>query len=393
METDEESEIFEDLLDEMYQLCSTAKSNIIETFIQKRAKPDSSTFVGKGKVDEIKASVEEHKPDLVIFLNNLRPSQQRNLAEMLKVKIVDRQALILDIFAQRARSREGKMQVELALLNYLLPRLAGLGTVLSRLGGGIGTRGPGETMLETDRRHVLRRIHTLEKELNKVRSHRDLLRQSRHNKGFLNIAIVGYTNAGKSTLLNNLTRRKAHVEDKLFATLDPTVGKFRTEAGIDILMVDTVGFIRYLPHQLAVAFRATLEEVEESDIVIHVIDISHELWQEHKEITEQTLEELACDNKPTVIILNKIDLVSPDIIEDVLAIIPEGIPVSAEKREGFDAVSARIDAICSEYFPDFVRRFRKKHTNYHETDYTQTSVEETIYDTDDRHASDNPDEE
>lgn len=377
----------------MYQLCSTAKSRIIETFVQKRAKPDSSTFVGKGKVDEIKAAVDEHKPDLVIFLNNLRPSQQRNLGEALKVKVVDRQALILDIFAQRARSREGKMQVELALLNYLLPRLAGLGTVLSRLGGGIGTRGPGETMLETDRRHVLRRIHTLEKELNKVRSHRDLLRQSRHNKGFLNVAIVGYTNAGKSTLLNNLTKRKALVEDKLFATLDPTVGKFRTDAGIDILMVDTVGFIRYLPHQLAVAFRATLEEVEESDIVIHVIDISHELWQEHREITEQTLEELACDNKPTIIALNKIDLVSQSQIDDVLEVVPDGIPVSAENKDGFDAISDRIDKICDEYFPDFVRRFRKKHNYYNSGQYNYQQQDEAVFDTEKREPTGDQDEE
>jgi GTP-binding protein HflX len=375
----------------MYQLCTTAKSQIIETFIQKRDKPDSSTFIGKGKLEEIRLVVEELKPDLVIFLNNLRPSQQRNISEALKVKVVDRQALILDIFAQRARSREGKMQVELALLNYLLPRLAGLGTVLSRLGGGIGTRGPGETMLETDRRHVLRRIHTLEKDLNKVRSHRDLLRQSRHNKGFLNIAIVGYTNAGKSTLLNNLTNRKALVEDKLFATLDPTVGKFRTEAGIDILLVDTVGFIRHLPHQLAVAFRATLEEVEDSDIIIQVIDISHELWQDHKVITEQTLEELACDNKPTLIVFNKIDLVSHEDLEAVMEIIPDALPVCAESKQGFDAVSTRIDQICEEYFPDFIRRFKKNYNNY-EQPPEKTKNGEYIYDTDEQGLSGNTDE-
>jgi len=347
------------MLQEMTQLCYSANSTIIETFIQKRERPDPGTLIGSGKVEEIRRAIESQKPDVVIFMNNLRPGQQRNLSEQLQSKVIDRQGLILDIFAQRARTREGKMQVELALLNYLLPRLAGLGPVLSRLGGGIGTRGPGETMLETDRRHVMRRIVTLKRDLKKLQAHRELLRESRHNKGFLMAALVGYTNAGKSTILNNLTKREANVEDKLFATLDPTVGKLYIGAGIEILLVDTVGFIRHLPHQLAAAFRATLEEIEQADIVILVLDISHDSWLEHKDVVEKVLEDMACDNKPTVILLNKTDMISSSILQRIIDTIPEGIPVSALNGDGLDRINEELSKILEKYFFNFIRRFRK----------------------------------
>lgn len=360
METLENSRHFDDTLEEMNQLCYSANSRIISTFTQKKERPNPSTFVGKGKLDEISQAVSEENPDLVIFMNDLRPGQQRNLSEALKVKVIDRQGLILDIFAQRARTREGKMQVELALLNYLLPRLAGLGPVLSRLGGGIGTRGPGETMLETDRRHVDRRIETLRKNLEKVRSHRELLRESRHNKGYLMVALVGYTNAGKSTILNRLARRDVKVEDKLFATLDPTVGKFFLGSGLEVLLVDTVGFIRNLPHQLAAAFRATLEEVQDADIIINVLDVADSHWYEHKEVTEQVLEEMGCDNKPTLMVFNKVDLLDNSQLIRIQEILPNGIPISALEKEGFEELADILRSTAEKFYPRFVKRFNRE---------------------------------
>lgn len=362
METDKNSNGFEDLLQEMRLLCYSANSQIMETFCQRKSSPDPATYIGSGKVKEIADAVVEEKPDLVIFMNDLKPTQQRNLSEKLKTKVVDRQGLILDIFAQRAKTKEGKMQVELALLNYLLPRLAGLGPVLSRLGGGIGTRGPGETMLETDRRHVMRRIETLRKDLNKVRSHRELLRTGRYNKGYLLAALAGYTNAGKSTLLNELAKREVAVEDKLFATLDPTVGKYYLGEGIEILLADTVGFIQNLPHQLTAAFKATLEEVQDADIILIVLDISHPLWKEQLKVTEKVLEEMACDNKPAIILLNKSDLVSESRLKEIQEEVPEGILVSALNKTGFDHISKSMINTVTKFFPNFAERFRRNDT-------------------------------
>ncbi len=360
VELPDSTDLFQEMFQEMIQLCYSANSNIINTFIQKRKSPDPSTMVGSGKVEELREIVVDEKIDLVIFMNNLRPSQQTNLSEALKVRVIDRQALILDIFAQRARTREGKMQVELALLNYLLPRLKGLGPVLSKLGGGIGTRGPGETMLETDRRHVKRRIHSLKKDLDKHRAHREVIRKSRHNKGFLMASIVGYTNAGKSTILNNMANQSVDVGDKLFATLDPTSGKLYLGEGVEIVVVDTVGFIRHLPHQLAAAFKATLEEVREADIIIRVLDVSHHRWSEHNEVTEQVLEEMACDNKPTLLLLNKTDLLSDKHISEIRESLPDGIPISALKRNGLDRMANELLSVSKEYYPDFIKRFRKE---------------------------------
>ncbi len=373
LQTKENYEEFEDFVHEMKQLAYSAGAEILETFIQSKSYPDTATFIGKGKVDEIKEYVEnEEKPDVVIVLNDLKPSQEKNLSTALGVRVIDRQALILDIFAQRARTREGKMQVELALLKYLLPRLAGLGKILSRLGGGIGTRGPGETMLETDKRHVRKRIETLTRDLQKVRSHRGLLRESRYNKGFLTAALVGYTNSGKSTILNLLTNQKVDVQDKLFATLDPTVGKFYIGMGIELLLVDTVGFIRHLPHQLAAAFRATLEEVEEADIIIQVVDISHENWKEHLEVTETVLEEMGCDSKPTILVFNKKDMLSSLELETLHREYSRGIFVSAKENDGFEKVKEKLQKTTREFFPKFVERFRKMDDSYWMREYSTT---------------------
>lgn len=355
------SAILQDMLEELAQLVYSAGSEVLETVIQKRSQYDPATLIGSGKIGELFEIIQETRPDLVIFLNDLKPGQEKNLNKSLNIKVIDRQALILDIFAQRARTKEGKMQVELALLNYLLPRLAGLGTVLSRLGGGIGTRGPGETMLETDRRHVRRRIQTLSRDLAKLREHRELLREGRHNKGFLTTSLVGYTNSGKSTILNLLTGSKVDVQDKLFATLDPTVGKFYLGNGLELLLVDTVGFIRHLPHQLAAAFRATLEEVQEADMILHVIDASSSNWVEQMQVTEQVLEELACDNKPTLKIFNKMDLVHPSAGLELSLANPGCIPVSAINNAGFEKVREALVTLAAESFPDFVERFARRH--------------------------------
>ncbi|MFH0803153.1 MAG: GTPase HflX [bacterium] len=326
----------EEFLDELRLLAETAGAEVLDRLVQKGKRPEAASLIGAGKVEELAELCARHQANLVIFLNDLRPMQERNLTEKLNLKVIDRQALILDIFAQRARTREGKLQVELAQLNYLLPRLTGYGIILSRLGGGIGTRGPGETKLETDRRHIHRKISTLKRELEHVRSHRELLRKSRHNKGFFSAALVGYTNAGKSTLFNALTRSSVFVEDKLFATLDPTVKKVNLPTGELLLLVDTVGVIRNLPHDLVAAFRATLEEVEEADLLIHVMDVSQSRWEEHAEVVRGVLEEMAVDNKPILHVMNKVDLL-PDRekIDSFRERLHNSIPVSALRKEGF----------------------------------------------------------
>ncbi len=270
----------EEALQELEELTKTAGAEVLHVVQQKRDVPDFALYMGKGKVEEIKLTVEESRADMVIFDAELTPSQGRNLEEALGCKVVDRTALILDIFASRARSREGKLQVELAQLNYLLPRLTGQGTSMSRLAGGIGTRGPGETKLEMDRRRIRRRIANLNKEIERIKKHRMVQRQSRKKNRIPTVALVGYTNAGKSTLFNIITQSTTLTEDKLFATLDPLMRKARLPGGKDIIVADTVGFIRKLPHFLVASFRATLEEVREADLLIHVIDVNHPFVEE-----------------------------------------------------------------------------------------------------------------
>ncbi|SHF57559.1 GTP-binding protein HflX [Desulforamulus putei DSM 12395] len=296
-------------MEELESLADTAGAEVVGKFMQTRQRPDTATFIGKGKVEELAAYCRKAEANIVIIDRELSPAQARNLEEKTSVKVIDRTQLILDIFARRAQTKEGKLQVELAQLKYLLPRLTGQGTQLSRLGGGIGTRGPGETKLETDRRRIRKRISDLEKELREVQQHRALLRKDRRDEPLPLVSLVGYTNAGKSTLLRTLTGADVLVEDKLFATLDPTTRRVRLPNNDNILLTDTVGFIQNLPHHLVAAFRATLEEVREADLLLHVVDVSHPNCEGQINAVESILESLQCLDKPIIMVFNKIDLI------------------------------------------------------------------------------------
>ena len=302
----------EESMNELSRLADTAGAEVVGRLVQKKSRPDSATFLGKGKAGELAPLCEECGADLVICDRELSPAQARNLEDITGVRVIDRSRLILDIFACRAKTKEGKLQVELAQLNYLLPRLTGRGVELSRLGGGIGTRGPGETKLEVDRRRIRKRIAELREELEEVRRHRELLRRGRREAPVPQVSIVGYTNAGKSTLLNKLTGAGVFVEDKLFATLDPTTRKVVLPNNETVLLTDTVGFISNLPHHLVAAFRATLEEVVESDILLHVIDISHPNAREQAETVKDVLVSLGAGHKPTIPVYNKVDMIGED---------------------------------------------------------------------------------
>lgn len=292
---------------ELEELAKTSGAEIIGEMIQKRPAPEAATYMGKGALEEICNFCSNHNIDLIIADGELSPVQIRNIEDLTGVRVIDRTTLILDIFAGRARSSEGKLQVELAQLKYSLPRLSGKGTALSRLGGGIGTRGPGETKLETDRRHIRFRIQNLKAELDKVEKRRVAMHQRRKKNGALCVAIVGYTNAGKSTLMNRLTDAGVLQEDKLFATLDPTARKLVLPDGRQIMLVDTVGLVRRLPHQLVDAFRSTLEEAVWADVILNVCDASSDECAEHIGVTESVLSDLGCSGKPIINVLNKCD--------------------------------------------------------------------------------------
>jgi GTP-binding protein HflX len=298
----------EDSLEELERLAQTAGADVAQKFTQQLRSITPATLVGRGKVEEIHASVNQLHPDLVIFDEDLTPAQQRNLEATFKVRVIDRSQLILDIFAQRARSNEGKLQVELAQLEYLLPRLTRQWTHLSRLGGGIGTRGPGETQLEVDRRRIREKISYLKRRLKIVERTRSLQRKERGAVPFATVALVGYTNAGKSTLMNALTRAGVLVEDKLFATLDPTLRSLRLPNGDKIMIADTVGFINKIPHSLVEAFKSTLEEVMSADLLLHLADMSSPLVDEQIGVIEEVLREIGAGEIPTIIVPNKIDL-------------------------------------------------------------------------------------
>ena len=326
-------------IDELEELAHTAGAVVVGKIIQKRQHIEAATFVGYGKLAEIIAYCNNMNVDLLIFDSELTPSQQRNLEKLTNVRVIDRTMLILDIFAARARSSEGKLQVELAQLKYSLPRLSGQGLALSRLGGGIGTRGPGETKLESDRRHIRRRIQKLEEELAAIEKRRTLQRKRREKDGVTSIAIVGYTNAGKSTLMNTLTDAGVLAENKLFATLDPTARALILPDGRNVMLIDTVGLIRRLPHKLVEAFKSTLEAATEATLILNVCDASDEHCSEHLEVTKALLQELGCENTPLISVMNKCDLVG-NIYE--MPTFGNTVLISALEGKGIDALMNAI---------------------------------------------------
>ncbi len=332
-----------DSLNELAQLTTTAGGIVVGEGIQKLEAPHASTYIGKGKAEEFASETQQLNADTVIFDDELAPAQLRNLEQILNCKVLDRTALILDIFAQRARTREGKLQIELALLDYLLPRLTRFWGHLSRQKGGIGMRGEGETQLETDRRRVQERIYKLNQELREVRQQRATQRQGRQRNLWPLASIVGYTNAGKSTLFNALTGAEVLAEDKLFATLDPTTRRLRLDTNQNVLLSDTVGFIRKLPHRLVAAFKATLEEVVQADLLLHVVDTSHPQAEEQILAVNAVLEEIGAGNKPTLMVFNKMDRFTDDsTLLRFRQLFPRAVGISAKSGDGFPALRSEI---------------------------------------------------
>lgn len=334
---------------ELEELAKTAGAEVVAQIIQKLPSPNPATLLGEGKIRELKETAEQLNADLVIFDCELTASRIRNIEDIVNVRVIDRTMLILDIFAGRAVTNEGKLQVELAQLKYRLPRLSGLGVSMSRLGGGIGTRGPGETQLETDRRHIRSRIDKLEENLKELEKRREFSRSRRKKDNVLTAAIVGYTNAGKSTLLNNLTGASVLAEDKLFATLDLTSRGIELPDGRTVIVIDTVGLIRRLPHNLVEAFKSTLEEAASADIILHVIDISDNEAAEKIQTTQQLLAELGCGEIPVVNVLNKCDLIENEIPES-----RDTVKICAKTGEGFD----RLLKAISENLKETSKRIR-----------------------------------
>jgi GTP-binding protein HflX len=336
----------EQSLDELAGLAEAAGASVVLRTLQERPKPDAATFIGPGKVASLAAACAEADIDVVIVDNELAPGQLRQLEERLERKVVDRTQLILDIFARRARTREGKWQVELAQLKYLLPRLAGSSTALSRLGGGIGTRGPGETKLESDRRRIRVRIQAIQKEIDQVRQRRSQLRERRHKQSVPTVALVGYTNAGKTTLFNRLTNEQAVASDALFVTLDPLLRRARLPDARELLVSDTVGFIERLPHALVAAFRATLEEVAEADLVLHVIDTSSDERDRQVAAVRRVLEDVGAADVPRLDVYNKIDAITAEAQRRLRDADPAAALISARTGEGVDEllqiVAARL---------------------------------------------------
>ncbi len=327
-------------LDELYELVKSAGAEPVSSVMQKRPAPDTAFCVGSGMLEEIANACRMQEIDLLVFDRELTPTQIRNIEDKTEVRVVDRTMLILDIFAQRARSSEGKLQVELAQLKYMLPRLVGKGTQLSRLGGGVGTRGPGETKLESDRRHIRRRITTLREQLEQVEKRREQVRRRREKDGVITVALVGYTNAGKSTLMNQLTQAGVLAENKLFATLDPTARALKLPGGKTVMLIDTVGLVRRLPHHLVQAFRSTLEQAAEADVILNVCDASSPEARVHLEVTETLLAELGCGDRPIIPVMNKCDLV-PALMD--LPVVGGAVRISALHGGGMQELLQAIE--------------------------------------------------
>ena len=342
----------EESLAELRTLAESAGAKVIGEILQHRDRADPATLIGGGKLEEIAGAAASVNADLLLFDHDLSPSQQRNIERVVHRRVIDRTQLILDIFARHARTREGQLQVELAQLQYLLPRLAGRGVEMSQLGGGIGTRGPGETQLETDRRKIYRRIRHVEQQLENVRRIRAQQRQRRESAPVATVALVGYTNAGKSTLFNALTKAGVLSSPKMFATLDPTIRGVELPSKRKVLFSDTVGFIRNLPHTLVSAFRATLEEVQRASLILHVSDASSRLSAEQDAQVELVLKELEADKKPRLRVMNKVDLLDEDVAASLLADAgrdtPKALYVSAVEGIGLDRLLDRIDALIEE---------------------------------------------
>lgn len=327
-------------LEELFELVESAGAKPELSVMQKLDRPESATYLGSGKLKEIAQICDEREIDIIVADTELSPTQIKNIENETDVRVIDRTTLILDIFAQRARSKEGKLQVELAQLKYMLPRLTGKGVEMSRLGGGIGTRGPGETKLETDKRHIRRRTETLKDELAEVEKHRQMLRKRRKKDGVVTCAIVGYTNAGKSTLMNCLTNAGVLAQDKLFATLDPTSRALKLPSGVTIMLIDTVGLVRRLPHHLVEAFRSTLEEAAQSDIIINLCDASSDEARTHLQVTKDLLESLNCGDTPIINALNKCDLIDDNTIEQDFG---SYVKISAKTGDGIEKLLEEID--------------------------------------------------
>ena len=346
------SQQFQDTLAEIARLVDTAGGDVVQMLQQKRSRIHPQTVVGEGKVQEIALAAQTLGANLVVFDRDLSPAQVRNLEAQIGVRVVDRTEVILDIFAQRAQSGAGKLQVELAQLEYMLPRLTGRGQAMSRLGGGIGTRGPGETKLETERRAIQRRITRLQKEVNQLQAHRERLRQRRQNQGVPTVAIVGYTNAGKSTLLNALTNAEVYTADQLFATLDPTTRRLSIPHALtgerqEILLTDTVGFIHELPGSLVDAFRATLEEVTEADALVHLVDLSHPAWLTQVRSVREILRQMPVTPGPAIVVFNKIDQANSETLAIAREEFPMAVFISADKRLGLETLRQRLGQLIN----------------------------------------------